>query len=585
MKHTILAAVAAIILSGTEAFAQQHVKLNLQQATVFLSGAVLENTVKVALEKGENEVSFSNVATNVNEQSIVINSTNGVAVASSTFRNGCPVTDDYHRQLAKMDDSIARLQEKKIPINVTIAVLNDRIELLETDMESDGDNAEAPTTKEVAKRIRLISKKKEKYLTEKLEQNYKIRAIDDQVAAISARRSDYSQKGVIKGGQILVKFYAREATTSTVTIKYLVPTAGWSPAYDIWADDVSSPIKLHYKANIYQSTGIDWEKVHLTLSTGNPQEGMQAPISSAWYLSLSAPPPPPPPVKKDIVVTQTTTLKEAKVLAYKRPLVDKYVNNTVLTADEIKTAPTSSSDDLVALAPGVYQSARGAAASYEGARQTTSITNYVAVDNSGVNTIFDIEFPYTIPSDGQKHIVSVKEYQVPATYQYYAMPSLDRDAFLQAQITDWNDLNLLPGPTSIFYEGTYIGQGRIDARTLTDTMYLSLGRDKKIVIRREQDKKMHTLKKTAANEEETFGYTISVRNTRKAPINILLVDQLPVSNESELKVEPVNPDSGEYNTASGALQWVLNVDGSETRKVSFGYTIKHPKERQLIGMR
>src|SRR5690606_25436818 len=138
--------------------------------------------------------------------------------------------------------------------------------------------------------------------------------------------------------------------------------------------------------------------------------------------------------------------------------------------------------------------------------------------------------PYTIPSDGKQHNVAVKTAQLNATYRYYTVPKLDRDAFLQARITGWEDLNLLPASTNIFYEGTYVGQGYIDVRNVKDTMNLSLGRDKKIVVRRERDKELRTVKTIGSNVKETYVYKISVRNTRNKAIDVVVMDQVPISN-------------------------------------------------------
>ncbi len=580
MKHTVL--LTTCICFYYAATAQQPgtpIKLNLEHATVFLNGALLENTATVNMAKGDNEIVFTNVAATVNTQSIVINATNGVAVASSTFSTNYQPVATPSKIVTRLQDSIDMIGQKKVPINIKIAVIDDQLKLLQTDITETGDNKPAPSTDEIAKMIALIARKKEALLLDRQKQVEQSQRIDLRIAALNAKISEEAGKGAVPGGQLSVKLYAREATTSNITIKYVVTNAGWSPAYDIWADDVKSPIRLYYKANIYQGTGIKWDKVRLTLSTGNPQEGMQPPVISPWYLSLTAPPQP--------VVTELTTTTTTKTVAYRRPLIDKYQNNSVMTSVSRSALPTTSTTDLVSLTPGIYQSKRGADVNsdYGRTQQVASMTNYVAVDNSGVNTTFDIDVPYSIPCDGQQHAVSVKEYEVPATYQYYAVPKMDRDAFLQAEITSWSDLSLMPGPTNIFYEGTYIGQGNIDPRTIKDTMYLSLGRDKKIVIKREQDKKLHAVKKTSENEQETFTYNTTVRNTRKEPMTIFVNDQLPVSNDKDLVIEKAEGGSGDYDPTSGTVAWIVTLKPNETKKLSFSYTIKHPKERDVVGMR
>ena len=217
--------------------------------------------------------------------------------------------------------------------------------------------------------------------------------------------------------------------------------------------------------------------------------------------------------------------------------------------------------------------------------QNTSINEYVSVDNSGINTSFDIDLPYTIPCDGQKHLVAIKKYELPATYRYYAVPKIDKDAFLEAQVTNWEDLNLLPGQSNIFYEGTYVGQGTIDVRNIKDTITLSLGRDKKIVVKRERDTKLRSVKTIGTNVRETFAYTISVRNTRKEPINLIVQDQLPVSTDKDLLIEDIENANAVRNELTGLLTWNLSAGPNETKNIPFGFTVKYPKGKVIPNLK
>jgi uncharacterized protein (TIGR02231 family) len=219
------------------------------------------------------------------------------------------------------------------------------------------------------------------------------------------------------------------------------------------------------------------------------------------------------------------------------------------------------------------------------APETSSMNEYVSVDNAGISTSFDIDLPYSIPNDGKQHMVAIKKYELPATYRYYAAPKLDKDAFLQAQITNWEDLNLIPGQSNIFYEGTYVGEGYIDVRNTSDTLTFSLGRDKKIVIKREQDKKQRSSKTIGSNVKETFAYTISVRNTRKDNISLVLQDQQPVSNDKDILIEDKETGKADYDETTGMMKWTLDLKPNETSTVKFGYTIKYPKGKHIDNLR
>jgi uncharacterized protein (TIGR02231 family) len=518
--------------------AQTREKLNIEHATVFLNGAELESTARLTLAKGENEILFTNVAGNVNSQSLIINATNGVVVEAATFQNDYLATEVFSPRATEIKDSIALVTEVRAQIQNKITMLAEQIAVLQGNRKVGGENT-GLSVAELTKMLDLISSKMENILNQKTKQEELLKKTDERLAKLKKQLDEEQKKEYMPGGQLLVKFYTKEATSTSVIVNYIVPNAGWTPTYDIFAEDIKSPLKLYYKANIYQNSGVKWNNVRLTLSTGNPQEGVQAPVMSPWYLSFYTPP------------------------IYNR----------------------GAANNMYQAAPQMMKSKRPSAA-YEVAsdiklEEQASMNEYVSVDNSGVNTTFDIDLPYTVPSDGKQHLVAVKKYDVPATYRYFAVPKLDKDAFLQAEVTNWEDLNLLPGQTNIFYEGAYVGQGYIDMRTVKDTMYVSLGRDKKIVIKREREKSLRSVKTIGTQIRETCAFTISVRNTRRDNINITIQDQMPVSNDKDIVIEDKETDDSDYDETSGAMKWVISVAPNETKKLSLGYTVKYPKGKTI----
>src|SRR5436190_20050737 len=100
------------------------------------------------------------------------------------------------------------------------------------------------------------------------------------------------------------------------------------------------------------------------------------------------------------------------------------------------------------------------------------------------NVEFDIKLPYSIPSDGQRHLLAIQSKELPAMYRHFLVPRLDREAFLVASVTGWESLNLLPGSANIFFEGTYVGQTVLNPAVLNDTLNLSMGRDHGVTISR-----------------------------------------------------------------------------------------------------
>ncbi len=541
MKHITLFVTAGIFAFTYTTQAQTNQKLNIDKATVFLSGAQLESSARIFLSKGENEVRFTNVAGDVNNQSIIVGATNGVVVESVTFQNNYLTNDNVSPRTKELKDSIQLIANLKQPITTKITVLNEQLTILQTNRKISGENTGLSVT-ELQKMLDLVGTKMENYIGERSKNEEFIRKMDERIAQLKKQLDEEQQKGYQPGGMLLIKFFSKDATNSNISIAYNVPHAGWSPTYDVMADDSKSPVKFFYKANIYQNSGVKWNDIKLSLSKGNPNEGMDAPVLSPWYLAFYQP----------------------KPRMYKSAMAPA-ANNYIIDGVRVQ------GDAGVQMGQGAAEDA-------------STMDAYVTVDNSGINTTFDIELPYTIPTDGQQHLVAVKKYEAPATYQYFAAPKADKDAFLQAQVTNWEDFNLLPGPTNIFYEGTYVGQGNIDPRNVKDTMSISLGRDKKIVVKREQDKKLRSAKTIGSNVRETFAYNITVRNTRKETITIVLQDQQPVSNDKDIVIEDKETSGADYNETTGIMKWMVTLKPNESKTIPFGYTLKYPKGKRISGM-
>jgi uncharacterized protein (TIGR02231 family) len=514
--------------------AQSAQKLSIDKATVFLSGAELTSTAHITLQRGETDVLFSNVAGNVNAQSVSVATTNEVAVQSATFQNNYLVTDILSPTAKSLKDSIEILTTEKQQLESKDSSLHTQIKVLQVNEKVSGANS-GLSVAELTKMLDLINARMATLMDNRNALETRIKKMGDHISHLNSQLDEERKKDFQPGGQLLVKFYAPQATTTDVVVTYVVPNAGWSPSYDVRVAKLGDPVKLYYKANIYQNSGVKWNNVQLSLSTGNPSEGAQAPIISPWYLSF-----------------------------YQPETFQPYRGN-VYAKSMAKEAPMA--DEAAAPAPAV-----------------ASMNNYTTVNNSGINTTFDIELPYTIPSDGQQHLVSIKSYDIPATYSYYAAPRLDRDAFLQAQVTNWNNYDMLPGTSNIFYEGSYVGQGYIDVHNTSDTINFSLGRDKKIIVTRDRDQNLRETKTIGTNVRQAYAYIITVRNTRSKPADISISDQLPISNDSQISVEDKETNGGDLNETTGEVKWKFTLAPNETKKLHLSYTVKYPKGKTISGL-
>jgi uncharacterized protein (TIGR02231 family) len=329
-------------------------------------------------------------------------------------------------------------------------------------------------------------------------------------------------------GKLVIQVMTDAASSVNLDINYLTNNASWSPFYDLRADNINSPINLMYKAKVVQNTGIDWKKVKLTLSSGNPNQNNTAPILQAWFLRYGYP------------RTYQYDNSNAKL-------------NTVVVSGYMKKDKAEMDE--------------------------SSISNYTTINENQLNVSFDIDIPYDILSNGKAHSVALKDLKLPASYKYYAVPKVEKEAFLLAEISEYSKFNLLPGEANIIFEGMYVGKTMINPNQTSDTLNLSMGRDKKIAIKREKIADKSGTKFLSGYKEQTFTYDITVKNNKKEAIEMLLKDQYPISTDKEITIELLDNGKAKVNTETGILTWDIKLGAGETKKFRISYKIKYPKDK------
>ena len=304
---------------------------------------------------------------------------------------------------------------------------------------------------------------------------------------------------------------------------------GGTPSYDIRVKSIADPVELVYKAAIYQNTMEDWQNVRIHLSSSNPKLEGTIPQLEPYRLDFSVP-----------IVMRYSTYKalEGSVAGE----IDKKNNSDESQASYIPKQVVEN---------------------------TTSFS-------------FDILENYTIKSNGKQTVVEIDSYSLPATYIYTCIPKLDKDVFLSANIVGWEKYNLLNGETTIYFENTYVGKSTLDLGNMSDTLILSLGRDKSIVVNREKIKEFSTKQFIGNKKTDTRVWHISIKNNKIQPVQLLLVDQVPVSSNADIEVSTENISGGFLNAESGQIKWNLTLDPASKKDFELKYTVKYPSNKALI---
>ncbi|MFZ4058074.1 MAG: DUF4139 domain-containing protein, partial [Ferruginibacter sp.] len=211
----------------------------------------------------------------------------------------------------------------------------------------------------------------------------------------------------------------------------------------------------------------------------------------------------------------------------------------------------------------------------------STLQAYTTLNQSQLNTNFEIDLPYDINSDGTAHSVTIRDQKVNASLKNYAVPKMDKDAYLLAGLTDWQELELLPGTANIILDNTYLGKSYIDPNSTADTLNISMGKDKRIALKRELMKNFTSSKNNGSNTIQTFTYEITVKNNKSSEVDITLKDQYPLSNIKEIEIKLLSSEEASVNEELGILNWQIKLKPGESKKVRFSYSVKYPKDKKI----
>lgn len=287
---------------------------------------------------------------------------------------------------------------------------------------------------------------------------------------------------------------------------------------------------------------------------------------------------------KDFYLYGNNNLREIEVINYKEPLVeiDKGTSGGRISSEEIKSMAVRSSSAIKKSKGINIRGARSNSSdtSIDGVKIIGSATEKDIISNSlnnNNNISYEILIPYTIKSDGEDNNIKIKEVDLKVDYLYKAVPKIKAEAFLMADITEWNKLNLLSGNSSIFYQGTFVGEAYLDVEQTTDTLSISLGRDQNVILKREVNKEISTKRIFGNNAKETQGLDLTIRNTKNVPIKIVIEDQYPLSDRDYIEVELLENSGAKVDKKEGKLSWNIELAPEETKKLTFSYSVKYPQ--------
>ncbi|MBA4406145.1 hypothetical protein C0389_02605 [bacterium] len=530
----IMSTILIISFFSSISFASDEitVKSTLSNVKVFLRGAQLGYSATARIEKGVNDIVFTGLASNIDRNSINISAKGDAVIMSVVQRFDYLRQSEKTPQIKALEDSL-EIQKRMLAFNQNeVDGLKSEIDLILAN-KNIGNEKIGVSVAELQKMAEFYRKHLAEIKNKIFELTISQKKIQKNIERIQNQLNELNNQINKPTNEVVVTVSGKTAGTIEINLSYLIYDAGWQPIYDVRVDKINSPAQLSYKANVWQNSGIDWKDIDIILSTRNPNVNNNKPELNPWFIDFIRP------------------------IAFQKMMkagAEKRMDNLAAQAVSEATAPSE------------------------------TMADYINVVETSLSVEFTPTIKSSIPSDSKPHSVSLQEFTIPAKYEYYAAPKLDNNAFLVARLTDWSNYNLLAGQANIYFENSYVGQSFVDPMTTKDTLTLSLGRDKNISVSHDILKDFSEDKFLSSNVERTFAFEIKVKNNKKAVVNIIVEDQIPISKNEDIVVKLIESSGGIFNTDSGKLKWVIDVDGGKSVSRKLVYSVKYPGDKPVQGL-
>lgn len=615
------------------------IKSNIKKVTLFFNGAQTTREATINLPKGKHLIVVEKLPSELNPQSIQIEGNQQGKILS--VKHSLVYPDGKNKTITACKNKIKQQTIKIKELKNKIDVYNIEEKIL-LDNSNFSNKTAGTTISEIKEASAFYRIKLNEIRQKKLDLTIQTDSIKEVIQNLYVALNKKVSKEDKTFSKISFIVNCKAPVKEDFKISYFVASAGWSPLYDFRVTGIDKPLNIVYNAAIFQSTGEDWKNVKLTLSSNNPSLSNKKPELKPWFINrepvyednyaatgqaalsgiiTDAETGEPIPFA-NITISQhgamiagTTsdfdgkyTIKPIKPGNYDLIVaflgyVSIEVQNVTVAANTVvfkdfPLQPSSETLDEVMIIDHSTPSAnktstmpkrssrRSSASKVNGVRSSRNNSkvfyfNGYKTETTPTSIEYNIDTPYTILSDGNDYTVQIKEMKLGVNFVYYAVPKLEKDVFLIAEIYDWSKLNLLSGKASTYYKGTYTGETDINVDKIKDTLRLSLNRDRNIIVERTLLKEKNEKQFIGKNIKETINRSITVKNNKNKSIKIIVEDQFPISENKSVVIERLESSNGRVDDKTGKVVWNLALKPGEKKELTLKYSVKYPNRMHL----
>lgn len=283
MKKTFLIITVLGLFINT--FGQSNdieISADITGVTIYNSSVEIHYSKEVPLSKGKNTIVFTDLTSYMVENTLNLNtSSNDVEIITVSERiNYIKELKEVNIKITNLEDSIKRIENEIGILKCKTEVLSREKSLLFKD-EPIGGVSKGVSVSEIEKASTFFNKRYMELVTELYNISNTQTNLERNLVKYKNHLSESTSNSSKSCSEIVLNVNSTKTTKVTFNFKFLSPMGGWSPVYDCKYKGSEQPISFIFRANVFNSTGISWDNVLVTLSTASPTVGFDKPTLSA----------------------------------------------------------------------------------------------------------------------------------------------------------------------------------------------------------------------------------------------------------------------------------------------------------------
>jgi len=284
-KHSLI---FPFLFFTTVLFAQKEVTATaeMKKVTVFFTGAQIQHEDKLTLNPGKQEIIFQKLTDFIDPNTVQVKAIGDLTILSVRTKKNYEDLKISNEEMKNLNLKRKALATKDLSLRdeYTILELDKSLLMRNRDLKGNNEGLKIAELKEaytfMHTKLTEITNRLSEITTELEDLQKKMNQLEQEI--ISQR-----SKPVINYSEIVVEVDVEKTTNASFVFNYISPRATWKPYYDMRSDGIGKPVRLEAKANVSQTTGIEWKNVDLVLSTNDPYQNAQEPTLNPWYISYN----------------------------------------------------------------------------------------------------------------------------------------------------------------------------------------------------------------------------------------------------------------------------------------------------------